>query len=762
MVGQTGNPRQRRWGWWQGGDLPPEWTDLGHERFLLLLGLLILSGALLLLADRQVAPLLQPQALLGKPVPVLALSLVAVAALAHQVGAHLNPNGGLWLVVLGTSAVVWLALAASLGPALNLLTLIPAVMAVLLLPAWPSLLVCLLWSTLCLAVDWPGFTALNNGRGVLVWSIAMLWSVHQIVQSRQTEVLQSYYTYMQDAQSEIEAARDDRLRVNQLNSDLAAAYGQLSRLYKLLQASRLESELARQTKEQFVANVSHELRAPLNMIIGFSEMMMENPQAYGEKLPGALLSDIHVIYRNSQHLSELINDVLVLSQAEAGQLTLNRTWCDAGELVAEAVQAVEPLFKSKNLPLITEIEPALPPVFCDRLRIRQVLLNLLSNAGRYTQQGQVVVSVRKVGRNLIFAVRDTGPGIAPEDQQRIFEPFQQAGEPTRRRNEGSGLGLSISRQFIAMHDGKMELESTLGVGTTFFFSLPDPSHDDDDADAFQVTRWLNPYLPYDQTPRRPLPALPPVKERILVLEKSQVLSPQLSLLLPDVEILPVADVQALADATAAIPPALVVINDAGAMNEKNFSRRLLNLPERMPILSCYLPARAEALADLQVVDYLVKPVTRQTLLATLAPATPPNSIILLVEDQAETARLVRRQLQSAGRGYRVLHAADSRTALHLMRTRQPQLVLLDLSLADRDGYELLQEKNEDAAIQPIPVIILSARDPVGGPIVTGRLRVERVGGLSVRDLAQCINALMQALSPGKRSRSEAPPEIATG
>ena len=194
------------------------------------------------------------------------------------------------------------------------------------------------------------------------------------------------------------------------------------------------AEEARQAKRQFVANVSHELRTPLNMIIGFREMITQAPQVYSDELPASLLSDIAAIQRNSQHLSQLVNDVLDLSQIEAERIVLSREWASAQETVEEATTSVRALFDSKDLHLETDVPPDLPDVFCDSTRIRQVLINLLSNAGRFTERGGVRVRVGREADRLVVSVEDTGPSIAKEDQDRIFEPFQQLDNSIRRRH----------------------------------------------------------------------------------------------------------------------------------------------------------------------------------------------------------------------------------------------------------------------------------------------------------------------------------------
>ena len=268
----------------------------------------------------------------------------------------------------------------------------------------------------------------------------------------------------------MDAARDAQADLKQAVKDLAEANLQTARLNQLLGMARHAAEEAERAKAEFVANVSHELRTPLNMVIGFAEMIMSAPKTYG-RVSTALRADLAVIHRNSQHLAALIDDVLDLSQIEAGRMALTKERVALGEIIAAATEAIRPLYQTKGLYLRTEAPEGLV-VSCDRTRVREVLLNLLSNAGRFTEQGGVTVQARVMGQEVVVSVSDTGPGIAPEDQARLFQPFQQADGSIRRRFGGSGLGLSISKHFVELHDGRMWLESGVGSGTTIFFTLP--------------------------------------------------------------------------------------------------------------------------------------------------------------------------------------------------------------------------------------------------------------------------------------------------
>jgi signal transduction histidine kinase len=242
-----------------------------------------------------------------------------------------------------------------------------------------------------------------------------------------------------------------------------------ARLFDETQRLLKETEQANQAKSAFLSSMSHELRTPLNAIINFVEMVargMIGPvnQEQVELLDQALHS--------SKHLLNLINDVLDISKIQAGQLTLFIEDQVSVQVELEAaLSIVGGLLQEKGLQLIRDIDPHLPMISCDRRRVRQVLLNLISNAVKFTNEGTVTVSVKDQGQAVLFAVIDTGPGIPLEKQNLIFEPFIQA-ESGERQMQGTGLGLPISRSLVRAHGGELWVDSQPGEGSAFFFTLP--------------------------------------------------------------------------------------------------------------------------------------------------------------------------------------------------------------------------------------------------------------------------------------------------
>jgi signal transduction histidine kinase len=241
------------------------------------------------------------------------------------------------------------------------------------------------------------------------------------------------------------------------------------RLFDEIQDKSQQLEIASQHKSQFLANMSHELRTPLNAILGYTELILDN--IYGET-PDKIREVLERLHANGKHLLGLINDVLDLSKIEAGQLTLNLADYSLTDVVHTVITAVEPLASGKQLALTAEVAPNLPPGHGDGRRLTQVLLNLVGNAIKFTDQGEVAIKATASDGAFTVAVRDTGPGIATSDQRKIFEEFQQADNTATKRKGGTGLGLSIAKRIIEMHGGRIWVESEIGKGSTFAFTIP--------------------------------------------------------------------------------------------------------------------------------------------------------------------------------------------------------------------------------------------------------------------------------------------------
>ncbi len=241
------------------------------------------------------------------------------------------------------------------------------------------------------------------------------------------------------------------------------------RLFTEIQEKSRQLEVASQHKSQFLANMSHELRTPLNAILGYTEMMVDG--LYGN-LPEKAQTTLERVQANGKHLLGLINDVLDLSKIEAGQLSLAIEDYSVGDMVATVMSATESLAKTKNIALVSALPQGLPRGHGDARRLTQVLLNLVGNAIKFTDEGKVEIRARQQGDRFKISVIDTGPGIAREDQAKIFEEFQQVDNTSTRKKGGTGLGLSISRKIVELHGGYISVESELGKGSNFKITIP--------------------------------------------------------------------------------------------------------------------------------------------------------------------------------------------------------------------------------------------------------------------------------------------------
>jgi len=714
--------------------------DLQREMLPLIWGALFLLAFGLVLFEEHLPDLMQSN--------ILAILLLLLPSLSIWIARELSYLLGVWTLIGGCIAINVLVLRQYQIGAASCLLALPTGLAALLISMGGGVVTAAL-SSIILLRGAVSFLPLRSEAVTIaltaVWGTLLLtWGFSHLMRT----IMEWSWANYERSRQLLEKARDRQMELMQIQEDLANANLQLARLHERLRAMYRIAEEARKAKEEFVANVSHELRTPLNMIIGFSEMIIQAPQAYGGCLPHALLADITVIHRNSQHLSSLIEDVLDLSQIEAGRMALSKERSSLGEIIEEAALAVRPLLESKGLYLDIAVPADLEPLLCDRTRIRQVVLNLLSNAGRFTERGGVQVHAWQEKDHIVVSVADTGPGIAPKDQDKLFEPFRQMDGSTRKRHGGRGLGLTISKEFVEMHHGKMWLESEVGTGTTFYFNLPVETLPPIDEN---ISRWFSPYLGYEARTRPSRAPKPELVPRFVVLERGDALQRLLDRYLDGAEVISVHSMEETSQALERSPAQALIVNDASLEQALTPSPLLAELSHNTPVVTCCVPGKDDAAEELGVVDYLVKPVDRTTLLSALEKLEKEVETVLLVDDDLEALQLFGRML----RGYRVLRARNGQQALSLLRTRRPDVMLLDLLMPGMDGFQVLAEKNHDARLRDIPVIVISAKDPMGEPIVSNALIATRNGGLSVREVVACIQAISEILSPPSRAADRA-------
>ena len=483
---------------------------------------------------------------------------------------------------------------------------------------------------------------------------------------------------------------------------IVAQEGLTERLSATVEALRSAS----QAKSDFLASMSHELRTPLNAIIGFSDLMRREPADDGGNVV-VPLEWVEHIRRGGTHLVELVNDVLDLSRVEAGRLELDREPIEVQSAAAESVAGLRPLADRKGQSIELAIAAG-DHVAADRGRLRQVLYNLLSNAIKFTPEGgRITIDGRRAGDTYHLSVADTGVGIAPEDQAVVFDEFRQVGGGGQR-NEGSGLGLALTRRLVEAHGGRIELESTPGVGSRFTVVLPIA-----DAVAPGQRNEGQPAAPAEA----PLGAPPGAS--VLVVEDDpsavRLLRAYLEPVGYRVRVSPDGE-QALEDVRAERPAAILLDVLLPKLDGWEVLRRLKADPDLrdIPVVIVTVVDEKDVGLALGAVDYLVKPIDRDALLACLERLALMTTVrsrtvrILAVDDEPAALDMLSETLRPAG--FDIVRAEGGMSAIAMARAERPDLVICDLVMPDLDGFGVVAALKADPATAAIPIIILTGHD----------------------------------------------------
>jgi signal transduction histidine kinase/CheY-like chemotaxis protein len=623
----------------------------------------------------------------------------------------LSPNLARWSASILTSALVFGLAIIWEDPVLLYLLAIPVILAAVLVN-WPAAMLTAAAQTILILAAPPWPMPVGSGQAILiflVWLAALASGGGYLLVERVLEQASRDYEQLQALLVE---SRGQQQKLSETLEDLEHANRQLSLLYDKNILLRKTAEEATEAKTTYIARVSHEIRTPLNMILGITESIIENHEEYEEELPLDLVDDIRVIRRNSEHLLSLVNDVLDLTRADASRLVLRKEWVDIGGEIEKSLEIVLPLARKKKLALrFVPILP-LPEIYCDRTRIRQVVLNLLSNAVRYTDQGEVSVWASADDSWLTIQVKDTGPGIEAADSERIFEPFYRGATSVRQENIGTGLGLSVCRQMVELHGGKVWLESQPGHGATFAFHLPVAGGDT----ARSPVRFINEQWVWVERKReRAYSFRTPQKKRIVVCGRGELLSNDASGLADRAEIINVETIDALAADVDATPAHLVVINDHSLPELAiKLEKAALSIQDT-PIIGSLFTSLQEQVAQAGAIDYVQKPFSNQRLREAVAQVQPYPKRILIVDDNVDVQRLMVRVLTMQSETTQYLLAENGRQALEIARRKKPDLILLDLALPEMDGWQFLACMREEISIRDIPVILVSARDLQDSP-----------------------------------------------
>ena len=679
------------------------------------------------------------------PSPMKLLGLVMYAypaAGALWLFDRLDTRLGRWATLIVLVAVVY-ATRSFLGIAGALaLFAIPVALAAALLNLSSACIVTVV-STVLAAAD-PTRSLSGAGNSEICVTLAVIWPLLFVLGGAQVPLYKAV-TWSREhyalARELLEKSRDHQAQLKDTLDALAHANRELALANDRLAALRLVAEQARKNKAAFAANLSHELRTPLSIIIGMTELIRDAEEVYGESIPAKAKSAIDVIYRNSEHLENLVNDVLDLSQVEVGRLALQRDSVDVSELLDSALAIVRPLVESKGLALRVLVPHYLPRVSCDPRRIRQVILNLLSNAARHTKTGGITIEGSLQENHLTISVHDTGPGIAPEDTDRIFEPFQSGLKEHAEAHEGSGLGLSISKHFVEMHGGRIWFESDPGRGSTFHFCLPvtplpAPTRR---PESSIVEGWVK------RTARAPEPAELPAN-RIVVYDTGGDLYPLLSRYGDRLEFYHTTSIAEAVETTEQSAGQAILANATNSGELLSLVDMLrARLPD-VPILGCVLPQRRLHATLHGARDYLMKPFSRSDVKRILDGSGKAIGRVLVVDDEEDSLHLLAEMVRFCDPRIEVIEASGGYDALEAMRHRSPELVLLDIVMPGVDGWQVLTAKGQEENLRRIPVVLVTAQDPQNQPLSSEYLVASLGAGLPFGKIMDCCESLWKLLT----------------
>jgi PAS domain S-box-containing protein len=519
---------------------------------------------------------------------------------------------------------------------------------------------------------------------------------------------------------------------------------QRSRAEKELAEAKDAAENANKAKSAFLANMSHELRTPMNAILGYSEMLMEEAKDVGQD---DFIPDLKKINQAGNHLLSLINDVLDLSKIESGKMEAFAEDIDVGALIDQVSGTAQPLMGKNNNQFKIERGEQLGRAHQDITKLRQSLLNLLSNAAKFTHEGIITLRAERKsqadGEWLIFSVSDTGIGIPADKLGHVFEEFGQADSSTTRNYGGTGLGLPISRRFCQMLGGDLTVRSSAGEGSTFTMRIPVllpgtdaeppvaimPIKTDTELEALRISGAGHTVLVIDDDPEAQ-----DIVERFLRKDGFEVVTAS-------------SGEEGLRLAHKLKPAAITLDVMMPDMDGWSVLRALKADPalHDVPVVMLTMVDDKSKGYSLGASDYLTKPVDRKQLHNTLARYYTPGEpcSVLLVEDDQATREIMARTLEKSE--WQVSEAGNGREALDQLVQQKPQLILLDLMMPVMDGFDFLLEMRANPEWQDIPVIVLTAKDLTDEDrrILSGR--VEQIVEKGASSHEQVVNLIRQVV-----------------
>jgi signal transduction histidine kinase/DNA-binding response OmpR family regulator len=519
---------------------------------------------------------------------------------------------------------------------------------------------------------------------------------------------------LQQAQETLQEQVDDATR------ELRNTLCKLEQKNVELEGARQKAQEANESKSQFLASMSHELRTPLNAIIGYSEMLEEEATRAGH---ATYIADVQKINAAGKHLLALINDILDLSKVEAGKMMLYYETMELSSILQYTGATVRPLTAQNSNEFILDYPENIGTIRTDITKLRQILFNLLSNASKFTENGTIVLRARRErvagAERAVFEISDTGIGMSPEQQARLFEAFSQADASIARKYGGTGLGLALVKKFTELLGGEIEVSSHLGKGSTFTVRLPvePPSKP-----AVAGVDLAPPpaVMPLAENVRFTRDGIPGEDRRraissVLVIDDDTLVHDMLRRVLGkegfSVECARDGN-EGLMRARDTVPSAIILDVLMPGMDGWQVLEKLKGDPVTtgIPVIMLSMVDDHTRGYTLGVTEYLTKPADRNSLLATLRRCVRdgPRAPVLLVEGDVDQQRVLRLALE--GEGWSVMVAQDGMAALESALARCPAVIVMDLVLPNMDGFEFLRLLRNEAACRDIPVAVYTGKD----------------------------------------------------
>jgi signal transduction histidine kinase/CheY-like chemotaxis protein len=567
------------------------------------------------------------------------------------------------------------------------------------------------------------------------------------------ELINSFNAMLDTIQSNTSQLEQSRVAAEDAHEKVVQAHDQLEEANRTLEArvddrTRLlakavkDAEEASKAKSSFLAKMSHELRTPLNAIIGYSEIMKEDAEDDGDTRRA---EDLDKVLNAARHLLGLINDVLDISKIEAGKMELFLETFDLTKLINEVIATASPLVSKKGNTLAIDSPPDIGAMHADATKLRQMLLNLLSNASKFTEKGTVTLkAVRVIEEDadmMELSVIDTGIGMTPEQLTRLFQAFSQADASTTSKYGGTGLGLAISKQFAQMMQGDITVTSTPGVGSTFTIRMP----------AKVLTK--QPKVVNNTTSKLTRSPFPTAKRpKILVIDDDKEIRTVIAELLnmSGYDVVEAASGQQGLDHAGRMVPDLILLDVMmPGLDGWTVLSKLQDNPKLadIPVIVLSAVGDVEMAMSLGAASVLMKPVDASRLTAEIAThlSPLPKCFVLLVDDDADSRTLITRMIEREG--WQIRTAINGSAGLRVIRKGLPAIIVLDLKMPGMNGIEMLEALGKNPAWARLPVVVVTSMDvtqEMRDQLAPRTLGILRKGQFTREQLADLARPLVQA------------------